>query len=104
MNSRQECLANIKGIADTELYNAVASYGNKHLNHVWDFTEDDVLKVMTAMIGYCITVGHDPEKSPESKSIMLKRVEWGEGEARIRLDTWATYPLLGEPDITGRDQ
>ena len=88
MSSRKECIKNIEGTAPLELYKNLAKFGNENLGHIWDFTPEEVMKVMTCLTYYCIEEGKNPI-AQELKDTMLKFLEWNEGEGKVKLITWA---------------
>lgn len=88
MSDRKTCIENIKGVAPLELYEELVEFGNRNLGHIWDFSPDEVMKVMTCLTSYCVAKGTEPEDQ-EAKDIMVKTLEWSEGDSGIRLITWA---------------
>lgn len=86
MSQRRECIKNCKSIANMELYQKIADFGNEKLGHMWDFTVDDVLKVMHAVIIYCIEKGDEP-KEEELKELLLKSLYWTEADGAIKIVT-----------------
>ena len=86
MSNRRECVKNCKSIANMELYQKIADFGNEKLGHMWDFTIDDVLKVMQAIILYCIESGEVPEDK-KLDDIMLRTLGWHEADGAIKIIT-----------------
>ena len=86
MNQRQQCINNCKGISNMELYQKIASFGNEKLGHMWDFTIDDILKVMHAIILYTIENGEVPEDK-KLDDIMLRTLGWHEADGAIKIIT-----------------
>lgn len=87
--SRETCIENIKGVAPLELYEKLLEFGNKNLGHIWTFTPDEVMKVMTCLVNYCVNSGEEPNNQ-EAKDMMVKTLEWSEGNCGVRLTTWAS--------------
>ena len=87
MNQRKDCIRNCKGVADMEFYQKIADYGNQKLGHMWDYTAEEILKFMEALVVYCIDKGEDVKGGED---FMLKQLEWQDGEGRVRINTWAT--------------
>lgn len=99
MNQRQECIKNCMSVANLELYQKIADFGNEKLGHMWDYTTGDVLKVMRAVIGYCIENGEKlPKVLPkvnisvkekkEAEDIMLRSLRWTEADGAIIIMTY----------------
>lgn len=88
-SQRQECLSNLKSVADLELYEKISNFGNERLGHIWGFTPDEILKVTEALILYCVDKGEEP-KGEGLEAIGLKRLEWVDADLGVRIDTWAT--------------
>ena len=86
VSQRQRCIENCKSIANMELYQKIADFGNEKLGHMWDFTVDDVFKVIHATVLYCIENGLLPEKK-ELEDIWLRTLEWIEGDGAIKIVT-----------------
>lgn len=86
MNQRQECIKNCKSVANMGLYQKIADFANEKLGHMWDFTVDDILKVMHAVILYTIENGDVPKKK-ELKGILLKSLYWTEADGAVKIIT-----------------
>ncbi len=86
VSQRQRCIANCKSTADMELYQKIADFGNEKLAHMWDFTVDEVLKILHATILYCIERGTKSDKK-ELEDIWLRTLEWEEGDGAIKIVT-----------------
>jgi len=86
VSQRQRCIANCKSTANMELYQKIADFGNEKLGHMWDFTVDEVLKVLHAIILYSIEHGDKSDKK-ELKDIDLRILEWEEGDGAVKIIT-----------------
>lgn len=87
-SQRQECLSNLKSIANLELCKKISDFSNERLGHIWDFTPDEVLKVTEALILYCVDKGEVP-KGKTLEAIGVRRLEWLHADLGVRIDTWA---------------
>lgn len=88
MSTKEECLRNVKSVANLDLCQKISDFANKKLGHIWHFTPDEVLKIMQALTSYCINCG-EKSNDKDLESIMLRRLEWTQGDSGIRVDTWA---------------
>ena len=86
MSDRRTCIKNCKSTANMELYQKIADFGNEKLGHIWDFTVDDVLSVMQAVILYCIENGYEPEEQ-DLRDIMVRKLHWTEADGAITILT-----------------
>lgn len=86
-SQRQRCIQNCMSTANMELYQKIADFGNKRLGHMWDFTVDEVLKVLHALILYSIENGAKSEKK-ELEEIDLRILEWKEGDGAVKIITY----------------
>ena len=86
VSHKQRCITNCKSTANMELYQKIADFGNEKLRHMWNFTVDDVLKVMQAVILYCIENGEVPEDK-KLDDIMLRTLGWHEADGAIKIIT-----------------
>jgi len=85
MSTRQECIKNCKSVANMELYQKIADFGNDKLGHIWDFTVDDILRVMHAATLYCIENGE--KRDVVDGDIMLRSLRWTEADGAIIIMT-----------------
>jgi len=88
VSQRQRCIANCKSTANMDLYQKIADFGNKKLGHMWDFTADEVLKVVHTIILYSIEYGAKSDKK-ELEDIELRTLEWQEGDGAVKLITYS---------------
>ena len=86
MSQRRECIKNCKSMANLELYQKIADFGNEKLGHMWDFTADDIVRVMHAVILYCIENGEEP-KQKKLRDICLRSLYWTEGDGATKIVT-----------------
>lgn len=85
-SQRQRCIENLKSVANMELYQKIADFGNERLAHIWDFTADEVLKVLEATLLYCIECGDKPDRK-ELEDISLRTLEWTHADGAIKIIT-----------------
>ena len=86
MSNRKECITNCKSVANLELYQKIADHGNEKLGHMWDFTQDDITRVMYAITIYCIDKGTQSKKK-ELNDILYRELYWTEGDGAIKIIT-----------------
>jgi len=86
MSDRKECIKNCKSVANLELYQKIADFGNEKLGHMWDFTLDDIMRVMYAITIYCIEKGN-PSKKKALNNILYRELYWPEGDGAIKIIT-----------------
>lgn len=85
-SQREQCIDNLKGVANLELYEKIANFGNDKLGHIWDFTPDDILKVMEATLLYCIEMGELPKRKA-LKDICYRELNWIHADGAIKIIT-----------------
>ena len=86
MSNRRECIKNCKSMANLELYQKIADFGNEKLGHMWDFTLDDVIRAMYALTIYCIENGEE-SKLKALDDICYRELSWIEGDGAIKIIT-----------------
>lgn len=86
MSDRRNCIKNCKSTANMELYQKIADFGNEKLGHMWDFTVDDVLSVVQAVILYSIEYGEVPEDKA-LEEIMVRTLNWEEADGAVKIIT-----------------
>ena len=85
-SQREQCIANLKGVANLGLYEKIANFANERLGHIWDFTPDDILRVMEAVLLYCVERGEEP-KQKKLKEISLRELNWTHADEAIKIIT-----------------
>ena len=74
----KEAHSNVMSITNKKFVQLVADYGNEKLGHIWEFTQEDVIKVLHALSGLAETEGKPI--APKDPNFIGNYLEWFEPE------------------------